>query len=334
MSHLTRSKRDQLEALVKSPHIYTQQEMADIIGCHQSTISRELKRSSPPKRKRYTATSAQKKCEQRYRAGQDKRQHWHDNALVLQYIIGELRAHKSPLSIAGRMKRQSPWHREHAISHQTLYSYIDRIRAEGGCLHLHLRYQGKKYKFRGLQNNGRGLIPNRRGIEERPKEVDQKKRCGDWESDLVVSGQDGTGAVATFAERYSRYLMAELVSEQSADEMLRASHTVFTSVPNHLRLTMTHDNGKEIAKHKQITKELDIDVYCANPYHSWERGLNENLNRELRRYFPKGTDFSTVQREDLAHAVEKINNMPRPSLRFCTAKEVFQGSINGYAFHS
>lgn len=334
MPQLTRSKRDQLEALLKSNYQHTQQELADIIGCSQPTISRELQRSRPVRKNRYTANTAQQKAEQRRRAAQEQRRRWHDNPVVLQYVIEELRDDQSPLSIAGRMKRESPWHRKYAVSHQTIYSYIDQIRSQGGCLHRYLKYQGKKYKFCGLQSNGRGHIPNRRGIEERPTEVDDKKRCGDWESDLVVSGKRGKGAIATFAERYSRYLMAELVCEQSADEMLRASHTVFAAVPDHLRLTMTHDNGKEIAKHEQITTDLRIDVYCANPYHSWERGLNENLNRELRHYFPKGTDFSRVNREELALAVEKINNMPRQSLRFCTAKEVFQASVNGYAFHT
>lgn len=334
MPHLTRSKRDQLEALLKSHHTYTQQELADIIECNQSTISRELKRSRPAKRNRYTANTAQQKAEQRHRAAQEQRWRWHDEPRVLQYIVEELRADQSPLSIAGRMKRESPWHRAHSVSHQSIYSYIKWIRSQGGCLHEYLKYKGKKYKFCGLQCSGRGQIPNRRSIEERPLVVDQKKRCGDWESDLVVSGKQGSGAVATFAERYSRYLMAELVAEQSADEMLRASHEVFADVPEHVRHTMTHDNGKEIAKHEQITVELKIDVYCANPYHSWERGLNENLNRELRRYFPKGTDFSRVSAKELAVAVEKINNKPRQSLRFCTAKEVFQASVNGYAFHT
>lgn len=333
MAQLTRSKRDQLEGLLKSNHKHTQMELACIIGCSQPTISRELQRLRPAKRKRYTANTAQKRAEKRLRFSQMKRSRWFDNPDVIRYVIEELRDEQSPRSIAGRMKRESPWHKRNAISHQTIYNYIDQIRSEGGCLHSYLKYQGKKYKFCSYKNSSVGKIPNRRGIEERPDAVDEKKRCGDWESDLVVSSMQGKGAVATFAERYSRYLMAEFVAEQSSDEMLRASLHVFKDVPDHLRLTMTHDNGKEIAKHEQITKELKIDIYCANPYASWERGLNENLNRELRRYFPKGTDFSRVTEEELARAVEKINNKPRQSLRFCTAKEVFQVYINGYAFH-
>jgi transposase, IS30 family len=334
MAKFTQTKRDQLEVLLRSPTQYTQQQIAAIICCNQSTISRELKRSRKGKKRRYSATMAQKRANERFVSGLKKRTHWYDDAHVLRYVLHKLRDGRSPLSIAGRMKRESPWHNQHSVSHQSIYTYIKAVQHNGGCMHKYLRYQGKKYKFRGLQTNGRGMIPHRIGIEDRPLIVEKRKRCGDWESDLVVSSKRGHGAIATFAERKTKYLMAELVTEQSADEMVRATKVVFTSVPARLRKTMTHDNGKEIAKHAQITKDLCMPVYCANPYCSWERPLNENLNRELRRYFPKGTDFSTVTAKELVFAVEKINTMPRQSLRFCTAQEVFSAYVNDYAFQT
>jgi len=225
------------------------------------------------------------------------------------------------------MTRASPWRRPYAVSIEAIYEYIGRIREEGGCLHRYLRHQGRKRKWHG-EAEKRGTIPNRRGIEERPKEVDRRKRFGDWESDLVV----GESAVATFVERLSKLFRAVLLSDRTAPEMTRAAREVFRDIPLQLRHTLTHDNGREIAEHQTITSELHIDVFCANPYHSWERGLNEHTNGLLRQFFPKGTDFRTITENDLALVVSLINNRPRRSLHYRTPEEVFQAEVNRYSF--
>lgn len=335
MAHLTRSQRDQLEALLKSGHKHTQDEIADIIGCNQSTISRELRINRPPIRNGYySAHLAQSRADDRWQQSYKKRDHWYDNPKVLQYIIEQLRAGKSPDMIAGRMKRKSPWHRAHAVSHESIYRYIWKVKEEGGCLHRYLPRKGKRPKFYGCKTASASNIPNRNDISERPKIVEKKTRCGDWESDLIVSGRSGSGAIATFVERISKYVQAVLLEDQSADEMLRAAREIFTPIPEEYRLTMTHDNGLEICKHEQITKEVKITVYCAAPYRSCQRGLNENTNGLLRRFFPKETDLSTVTEKELAIAVEKLNNLPRRSLDYLTAKEVFRWKIKDYAFQS
>jgi transposase, IS30 family len=335
MAHLTRSQRDQLEALIKSGHTHTQQEMADVLGCDQSTISRELRRARPPSlRQWYTATTAHHRAEERRQNSYEMRQCWYDDPTLLQYIVEQLRSGKSPDAIAGRMKRKSPWHREHAVSHESIYRYVWKVQEEGGCLHLHLPRKGKRPKFYGLQRASASHIPNRNDISDRPKIVERKKRLGDWESDLVVSARGCSGAVATFVDRYSKYFRAVLLTNQSADEMVRAATEVFALLPDELRRTMTHDNGSEICKHEEITEKLGIVVYCAEPYRSWQRGLNEHTNGLLRRFFPKGTDFSAITTEELAAAVEKINNCPRRSLHYLTPKEVFLSGIKDYAFQS
>lgn len=335
MAHLTHSQRNQLEALLKSGHRHTQDEMAAIIGCHQSTVSRELRRARPsPFRKWYTATTAQQRADERRQFSYEQRQHWYDNPRVLQYVITQLRKGESPDAVAGRMKRNSSWHREHAVSHESIYRYIWKVKEEGGCLHLHLPRQGKRPKFYGLQGASASHIPNRNDISERPKIVEKNKRCGDWESDLVVSVRGGSGAAATFVERYSKYFRAVLLRNQTADEMVRAATEVFASLPEERRRTMTHDNGSEICKHEEITEKLGIVVYCAEPYRSWQRGLNEHTNGLLRRFFPKGTNFGLISPEELAEAVEKINNYPRRSLHYLTPKEVFLSGIKDYAFQS
>lgn len=332
MSHLTRCERDQIEILVKAGK--NQQQVAELIGRSQSTVSRELQKASPPIRCRYTATTAHEHARSRRAQSYDQRERWHDNPRVLQYIIEQLRDGESPDAIAGRMKRESPWHREHAVSHESIYRYIWNVQAEGGVLHTYLPRKGRRPKFYGLQGASASHIPNRNDISDRPKIVEKKTRRGDWESDLIVSARGMRGAVATFVERFSKYIQAVLLANQTADEMVRAATEVFSILPPELRRTMTHDNGSEICKHEEITKILQMVVYCAEPYRSWQRGLNENSNGLLRRFFPKGTDFSAITHEELAKAVEKINNRPRRSLHYLTPKEVFLSGIKDYAFQS
>lgn len=318
MAHLTRSQRDQLQALHRACH--TQERIADIIGCDQSTVSRELRRNSSPTQRRYTAKTAQRHTQTRRSDAYDDRHRWHDNRRLRNHVERALRDGKSPDQIAGRRKLLK---RTHTVSHQSIYAYIERDKEEGGDLYKCLRYQGKKHKWRGFAKD-RTRIPNRKDISERPQEVNEKARPGDWESDLVISNRKGRGAVATFAERHCLYFKAILVANQSADEMVRASNEALGHLPAHMRLTMTHDNGREITKHEQITQALQMPIYCARPYRSCDRGLNEWYNRELRRFFPKGTDFSQKTQADIDAAVDWLNNCPRRSLNYRTPKEVFQ----------
>jgi transposase, IS30 family len=330
MAHLTRSKRDQLQAL-RFTRRFTQQEMADILECDQSTVSRELQRNTIGTRLYYRAHTAQQRADARRQQSYTERPRWFDDEDLLQHVLGKLQDGKSPDQIAGRMKYLE-W--EHTVSHQTIYSYVADDKERGGDLYKCLRYQGKKFKWRGLGGCESGQIPNRRDISERPKIVEQKKRFGDFESDLVVSCRSGSGAVATFAERTSMLFRAEKVEDQSADEFVRASHTALGDIPASLRRTMTHDNGKEIAKHEQISSELKIDVYCARPYRSCDRGLNEFMNRELRRFFPKGTDFSEVTQSEIDYAVTWLNNCERRRLNYRTPQEVYEEELEKYAFHA
>ena len=143
----------------------------------------------------------------------------------------------------------------------------------------------------------------------------------------MVSGHDGQGAVATFVERTCMYFRAILLADRSADEMVRATRDALGDIPEAFRHTMTHDNGKEISKHEQITQELRMSVYCARPYKSCDRGLNEFMNRELRRFFPKGTDFFFVTQAMVDAAVKWLNNCPRRSLKYRTPKEAFQEKL-------
>lgn len=320
MQHFTLSQRDQLQALVRAGH--TQQEMADIVGCSQPTVSRELKRNGSPSQGRYAAVTADRRASDRRTHAYDDLPRWHDDPELLGHVLAELKDGKTPDQISGRREFENLTH----VSHQAIYDYIERDRINGGSLHKCLRYQGKKFKWIGF-GKGVNRIPDRKGIEERPEVVDRKARAGDWETDLVVSSRKGSGAVATFAERLSMYFQAIKVESQSADEMVRASKEALGGLPEGMRRTMTHDNGKEICKHGEITEALGIAVYCARPYRSCDRGLNEWMNRELRRFFPKGTDFSGVTQKDIDYAVDWLNNCPRRTLKYRTPREVFEEQL-------
>ena len=234
---------------------------------------------------------------------------------------------RSPDQVTGRLRTEG-W--AHTVSRTSIYAFVARDAAHGGDLWTFLRYQGAKHKWRGYGGT-RPTIPNRRDIAERPREVDTKTRAGDWESDLVVSPRSGTGGAATFAERRTLTFRAVRITERTAEAMVRATQTALGSFPPALRRTMTHDNGPEIVRHEDITAQLGVVVYCARPYHSWERGLNEWYNRELRRFFPKDTDVATVTQEDLDAAVAWLNHCPRRTLGYRTPAEAL--SEAEYAFH-
>lgn len=320
MKHLTLSQRIELQALKKAGH--SQQFIADMIGTSQPTVSRELKRNSSDKQNRYNANTAQKRSDERKQASYATRDRWYDNEHYLQHVIEELRDGKSPEQVTGRRRLLG----KETVSHTTIYTYIEQNKQQGGVLYKYLRYQGKKFKWRGVLSEKTRIV-NRKDIAERPEIVNNKERLGDWESDLVVSPRGKLGAVATFAERKSLYFQAIVVQNQSATEMVRATSAALGSLPRQARHTMTHDNGKEICFHEQITKTLEIDVYCARPYKSCDRGLNEWYNRELRRFFPKGTDFSKVSQKEIDQAVHWLNNCPRKSLDYRTPKEVFEEEL-------
>ena len=157
-------------------------------------------------------------------------------------------------------------------------------------------------------------------------------RYGDWEGDTVVSPGRRSGIV-TRGERKSQYLrMRKTTSLKSADTM-RAACRGLKDLPASLRRTMTLDNGKEFAEHQRLTNKLGTEVYFADPYASWQRGLNENTNGLLRQFFPKGTDFARISRHQVARAEQLLNERPRKSLGYKTPNEVFNKKLR-WEFYS
>ncbi len=328
MAHLTLMQRELLYTLHCERR--TQGEIADALGCDQSTISRELVRNKAGPRLRYLPDRADEIARTRRSGAKEGTARWHNHPALLAYVLTHLALKWSPEQIAGRIERDFPRNKKMRVSHFSIYAHLWNDRWGGGELYKDLRNRGKKRKWYGMADGRHQItIPNRRSIDERPTSVDRKRRYGDWESDLIV----GNGAVATFVERKSKLLRAALLPDQTALEMTKGARKAFSDIPLAWRRTMTHDNGREIADHETITRELALVVYCAHPYRSCERGLNENTNGLLRQFFPKKTDFQSVTHEQVAFAVDLINNRPRRTLKYRTPNEIFQKYITQhYAF--
>jgi len=307
-----------------------QSQIAAALGVHQTTVGRELSRNKLHKSK-YSPSNAQHWMKLRRVWAKEKVPKWYERAKLLKYVTEKLRLFWSPEQISGRIRLDFPGDNSMRISHESIYKYIWTDKQAGGSLYKYLRFARKKRKKRYGSKQNRGKIPNRIGIEERPAVVEERSRVGDWESDLVV-GKKNAKAIATFVERKTRLLKAIKMESRSAADFHMASKKAFHSIPRRFRLTMTHDNGKEISSHMEITKAIGIKIYCANPYASWERGTNEGTNGLLRQFFPKSTDFSSVTQKDIDEAVRFINNRPRKTLNYRTPSEVF--ILQKYAFHA
>ena len=215
------------------------------------------------------------------------------------------------------------------LSHERIYQHIWDDKRAGGDLYTHLRRHGRKYQRRSNGKTSRGQIKNRISIDDRPAEVDAKSRIGDWEIDTVI-GKGLSYALVTIVERGTQFTFSAQLSGKSAEEVTAA--TIELLLPYRAALcTIIADNGKEFAYHKQITAALGATVYFAHPYHSWERGLNENTNGLLRQYWPKCTDFKQVSQEEVTLVVIKLNNRPRKTLGYKTPAQLMQNYLAAQA---
>lgn len=312
MKHLTKEQRYTISVMKKQG--YTQKEISLSIGKDKSVISRELKRNSDKRSGQYTHDLAQRKYEKRQR---DKRKNKRFTADVKQLVDNWLREDYSPEQIASRAKLEGKPY----VSHERIYQYIWQDKKQGGTLHQHLRRKGRKYRKRGAAKDQRGIIKNRISIEKRPDIVKEKIRFGDLEIDTMI-GKNHKGALLTINDRAGSKVWIRKLERKHADALAKKTIEALSPVKDLLH-TITADNGKEFALHENISKQLNIDFYFAKPYHSWERGANENINGLIRQYFPKGMSFETLTDEQIQYVEDKLNNRPRKKLNFLTPNEFF-----------
>lgn len=316
MSHLTVEQRYEISALCVAGH--TQSFIAKQIGKDKSVISRELKRNADGRSGRYKADLAQRKYAERVRG---KPKIIRLTTDVQNRIRDYLDMDYSPEQIAGVCKKEGLA----MVSHERIYQYIWADNKQGGRLYEHLRTQGKRYRKRGASKDRRGIIKGRVGIEHRPQRVEEKEHFGDLEIDTII-GKNHQGAIVTINDRALGILRMKKVETRHAELIHQATIELLLPLKPLLQ-TITADNGKEFANHKEISKDLDIDFYFANPYHSWERGANENLNGLIRQYIPKKTDFALLTDEFIQEIQDKLNNRPRKRYGYLSPQEMFNQKV-------
>lgn len=311
--HLTYEQRCQIYAFLKRGT--SQEIIAKLLGITQSTVSREISRNCGGRGYRYK--QAQKNAStRRNKASSRARKLTSELKIYIDALL--IKKQWSPEQICGWIKRMYP---DTSISHERIYQYIWQDKCDGGTLYKHLRQRGKKHNKRGNKKAGRGLIPDRVGIEKRPDIVNSKQRAGDLEVDTII-GPNHNGAILSIVDRKTKLTILSLLPRNTADNVSRAMIQSLAPIKDSIH-TITSDNGKEFAHHKLITKELAADFYFAQPYHAWERGVNENTNGLVRQYFPKGRKIDTIATWELKHVEYLLNTRPRKTLNYRTPLEVF-----------
>ncbi|MGZ8546095.1 MAG: IS30 family transposase [Sulfuricurvum sp.] len=223
----------------------------------------------------------------------------------------------SPEQIAGRLK----YEKNISLHHETIYRYIIADKENGGFLYKNLRHSNKTYRKRS-SSQGRYIgIPNRVDIDERPDIINNRQRVGDWEGDLII-GANHKGAIVTLDERKSKLRLAFPINAKLSALTTEAIIHLLSPFKALVK-SITFDNGREFAKHTEVAEALRCNTYFAKPYHSWERGQNENANGLLRQYFPKGMELIDIAVDEVLKAVDKLNSRPRKCLGFKTPYEVF-----------
>ena len=307
-TQLTQEQRYQIQALMKAGK--NQTEIADIIGVHKSTISRELRRNRG--KRGYRPQQAHRRAlERRLGKAQPRIEEsvWHQ-------VRKLIRKEWSPEQVAGRIAMEQGI----SISHEWIYQYIYADKRSGGKLYRYLRCQKVRRKRYGAYDR-RGCIPNQVSIDDRPAIVDSKRRFGDWEGDTVI-GKGHRGALVTLVERKSLYTIIRSVLHKTAKAVRQAVVDGLSPYIDRVH-TITYDNGREFSDHERMARDLDARIYFAHPYASWERGLNENTNGLIRQYFPKSRYLTTVTKDEIKQTMDKLNNRPRKSLGYRTPYEVF-----------
>ena len=306
-----------------------QSAIASRLGRHRSTISRELARNAarldrdvgertPP----YDAGAAQQRADQIAHAPGSKK--LDPETTLFSVVRDELKDGWSPEQIAGRLKFAFPVDAARRVCHETIYSAIyvmprGRLRQE---LIANLRQSNGKRRSRSKGKDRRGEIQDMVGLAMRPPEVEKRLVPGHWEGDLI-KGAANKSSVGTLVERTSRLVLLVRMEAATAEAALVGFTRALDRIDDGLRKTLTYDQGKEMARHKELTAATGVAVYFADPHSPWQRGSNENTNGLLRQYLPKGTDLSRFSQADLDAIACRLNTRPRKTLGFRMPIEVY-----------
>lgn len=322
---LTSQQRSQIFALLQRKT--SRKEIASIVGCSQSTLSREIRRNSTAKGNYLWDKAHAKAMERRKRSTSNRAK----DPLVVWEALNLLKDEDwSPEQISSDMKKRGK-----SISHELIYRHIRADQT--GRLASHCRHK-MKYNRHGRPDRTTKVknIPDRVSIHQRPTQADGT-RFGDWEMDTIV-GKDGKGAILTLTERSTNMTLMEKLPHGKHPEPLAKIVIRLLFPYRHTIKSITTDNGSEFCCHKLISKALAPKevrnpnlVFFADSYSSWQKGAIENANKLIRQYIPKGTDFSIITDDFIRKIQHKLNRRPRKKLNFESPKNVFFRKIANFA---
>lgn len=299
--------------------------IAGQLGRAPSTISREVRRNGG--RRRYRAVQSDQAAWDR--AHRPKPCKLACRPMLCHTVSVKLERKWSPQQIAGWLKREYPDDESARVSHETIYRSLF-IQARGVLkkellVHLRATRAIRHSLHASLKHDGLGQIRDAVSIRDRPATVEDRAIPGHWEGDLIAGSKNSF--IATLVERHSRYVMLVKVGNKDTTSVVAALARQVQHLPRELRLSLTWDRGKELADHKTLTLATDLDIYFCDPRSPWQRGTNENTNRLLRQYFPKGTDLSVYSQARLDTVAREMNERPRKTLNYFSPAERFNECV-------
>lgn len=295
------------------------------LGRAPSTVSREVNRNGGCRH--YRASLADQNTLDRALRPKDCKLIL--NRRLCRAVELKLKRKWSPEQIAGWLKRKHPGDEKNQVSHETIYRSLF-IQARGAFkkeLQAYLRSKRsiRRARVSTLKGDGLGGMPNAVSIRERPASVEDRAVPGHWEGDLI-EGSRGS-FVATLVERQTRYVMLAKLDDKKTETVVTALIKQAHKLPSELYKSLTWDRGKEMTGHQRFTLATDIQVYFCDPQSPWQRGSNENTNRLLRDYLPKGTDLSVYSQKELNWIARELNERPRKTLDFETPADRFNACV-------
>lgn len=293
--------------------------IAVLIGVHFSTLYRELDRNRCHITDgAYRPSKAERRTRNRRRKSR-RNKHYTDSDFLL--VRKLLRQKWSPEQIVGHIRRFKLMDRR--MSHETIYQYIWLDKENGGNLWTHLRQSSKLRRKRYRSYDSRGRLAAKRHISERPASVESRRHIGHWEIDTMF-GQGSNECIVTLTERKTGFELIGKLSNKSTRSLNKKVIRLINRYPEMFK-TITADNGTEFHQYKEIERKCNVKFYFANPYHSWERGTNENTNGLIRQYLPKHLSLQMISQQDCDRIADHLNDRPRKRYGYKTPNELFLG---------
>lgn len=299
--------------------------IAASLGRSPSTVSREVARNKG--RRRYRAADADDRAYRRARRGQ--RCKLAKNPPLRNYVAARLGEDWSPEQIAGTLRKRFPPGHRMRVSHETIYKSLF-IQSRGVLAkelqqHLRTRRPIRRSVHNTVKGQWRSQITDAVSISERPAEAEDRAIPGHWEGDLLL-GRHWT-QVATVVERCSRFTVLVQLDNREMTTVTHGLQRTMARLPEQVRKSLTWDRGMELADHKNVTIHTGLDVYFADPRSPWQRGTNENTNRLLRQYLPKGKSMAHLTQDDLDAIAARLNTRPRKTLDYDTPADRLQALL-------